>query len=202
MHRHSSPRTLIQEILLEPPSQPPREDTQPYTQLYSQLHSQQASIQPAMEGSQPPSTLPDSAFGPLELPGELKERLSCLGNQFLAGVLAKETEVPKESHKENRGALTLLSQCLSLLGRHEEGLAVDLRLVALYPKHPVAHYNLACAKALTRDKQGALGSLRTAMFCGFKNVEFLVSNSDLQSLHSLDAFQALVQSMRASPREH
>ncbi|MEZ5975243.1 MAG: hypothetical protein R3F17_15435 [Planctomycetota bacterium] len=139
-------------------------------------------------------SLPPAGVHPgLDLPEALSLRLDRAGNGFLVSMMRSEVA----RRKRNHGALTVLSQSLSRLGRHAEGRDVDERLVALSPKHPVAHYNLACSRALTEDAPGALDSLERAVRLGFHDADYVLADPDLVSLHGFPRFQSLVQTLRA-----
>ncbi|HPF14272.1 MAG: hypothetical protein H6830_03100 [Planctomycetes bacterium] len=124
--------------------------------------------------------------------GMARERLDQLGHGFLVDVLRDETR----KRNDNLGAWTVLSQSLSALGRHQEGLRVDEQLVRLSPEHPVAHYNLACSQALTGRPELALDSLARAIECGFGDLAYLMQDPDLDSLHDHVGFDQLVRRMR------
>lgn len=126
----------------------------------------------------------------LELP--LQARLGELGHQFLIDLMRQELK----RRPKNRGAWTTLSQSLSALGRHAEGCEVNERLVKLLPEHPVAHYNLACTRALIGDEAGALASLQRAVDLGFHDADFLEQDPDLVTLHDAPPFQWIVRSLR------
>jgi tetratricopeptide (TPR) repeat protein len=124
---------------------------------------------------------------PLGIDRGLRERLETLGQEFLAEILARETE----RHPENLGALTDLAHVLTHLGRLEEGLSVDLRLVRLAPEDPTVHYNLACSLALLGRKAEALDALESAAQHGYDDVEHLLADDDLFDLRSEPRFAAL-----------
>jgi tetratricopeptide (TPR) repeat protein len=67
-------------------------------------------------------------------------------------------------------------------GLHEKGLEVDLRLTRLRPKDPIVFYNLACSYSLLGQMDAALESMERALALGYKDFDFLMSDSDLESL--------------------
>lgn len=94
-------------------------------------------------------------------------------------------------------ALVVHSANLSTTGRHQDGLAVDERLVQIRPTDPAAHYNLACRYALLHQVDLALGSLRRAIELGFRDTDFLERDRDLDSLRKDPRFRALLRECRS-----
>ncbi len=64
-------------------------------------------------------------------------------------------------------------------------------------KHPLLHYNLACYYALTGDTALGIASLKLALEYGFKNIESLRSDSDLENLRQDQQFQELQNKLTA-----
>ncbi|MHC4550521.1 MAG: TPR end-of-group domain-containing protein [Planctomycetota bacterium] len=79
-------------------------------------------------------------------------------------------------------ALRFLSHAYSGIGRLEEGLAADRRLVELLPTDPRVRYNLACSCALMQRKEEALAVLRQACELGFDDLALMQKDRDLDSL--------------------
>lgn len=59
------------------------------------------------------------------------------------------------------------------------------------------YFNLACFRAKAGDKKRALASLRTAVDKGFRQVEVIETDSDLESLRGEKDYQKLVEELRA-----
>ena len=95
--------------------------------------------------------------------------------------------------------LTNLGDLFSQKGCHRRALQVDLRLVQLRPKNEMAMYNLACSYALLRRKSEALEALRRAVMLGYADLDFLLSDSDLSSLHGHADFQSIVTLLAGRP---
>lgn len=132
--------------------------------------------------------------GPFALPGELEERLDRLGQEFLAEFLGRALT----RHPDNFEALSELASLLTRLGRLEEGLAADERLVRLAPRDPTVHYNLACSQALLGRAEDALDSLERAIVLGYRDREHLLEDEDLAALRATPRFQALVTGLGAA----
>ena len=93
-------------------------------------------------------------------------------------------------------------QVLAGLGRLEEGLAVDERLVRLTPENPAAHYNMACSLALLGRGDAALDSLERAVERGYDDAPFMLADDDLTSLRGQARFRALVARLEARAGSH
>ena len=127
----------------------------------------------------------------------VQRRLAHLGREFQADFLGRKAEHAPESVE----ILVPLARILTDLGRIEEGLAIDERLVALIPRNPIVHYNLACSRALLGRKRDALDSLRTAVLLGYDDVEYLRQDDDLASLHTDPGFLALIEEIALRQNE-
>lgn len=128
-----------------------------------------------------------STRGALSLPPELQERFEHLGLEFLAEFLGRASA----RHPERLETLAELATTLTRLGRLEEGLAADQRLVRLVPDDPTAHYNLACSLALLGRKETALDALERAFELGYRDGEHLAADEDLDALRAEPRFRAL-----------
>ncbi|HEU5251492.1 MAG TPA: hypothetical protein VFW15_16025 [Thermoanaerobaculia bacterium] len=60
-------------------------------------------------------------------------------------------------------------------------------------------YDLACFRAVAGDRKGALGSLRTAVKKGFRQVELIETDPDLASLREEKDYRAIVEELK-TPR--
>ena len=96
--------------------------------------------------------------------------------RFLEDLLARVGEAPD--------ILTHLGYLYTLTGRHRDALAVDQRLVALRPRDPVAHYNLACSHSnLGRINKG-FAALKRALALGYRDIGHMQDDEDLENLRS------------------
>lgn len=102
-------------------------------------------------------------------------------------------------HPENLEALSELAQVYTMLGRHEEGLAIDERLVRALPDSHLVRYNLACSLALVGRSLEALDALERAVALGYDDLDHMLIDEDLMGLHSEVRFQRLVK--RLSPSD-
>ncbi|MCZ6596707.1 MAG: hypothetical protein O7B99_03620 [Planctomycetota bacterium] len=129
---------------------------------------------------------------PLRLDRGLSLRLERIGQDFLADILERETA----RHPDNLAALSDLAHALTLLGRLEDGLAVDRRLVRLEPENPVLHYNLACSLALLERTDEAFEVLHRAVEVGYDDLEHLLQDEDLANLRGDSRYDELVALLR------
>jgi len=119
-------------------------------------------------------------------------RVERAGLEFLAAFYAAETR----RHPGNLEALSELGHVLTKLGRFEEGLAVDRRLVELAPESDTARYNLACSLALCGRREEALDELEHAVRLGYDDLPHLLADEDLRGLREEPRFRALVERLR------
>lgn len=81
-------------------------------------------------------------------------------------------------------------------GRIDDGLKMDRRLVRLLPANSTAHYNLACSLALKKRKAEALRSLQRAIELGYRDVDWLMQDPDLDALKNHPAFKTLMSGIK------
>lgn len=124
----------------------------------------------------------------LAIPDECGAAVGQLGQEFLASIYG----VAASRHPENLDVLAELGHVYTRLGRYEEGLEVDMRLVAQAPEDPLHRYNLACSLALLGRTDPALDALEHAVDLGYDDIKFLASDEDLSSLREHPRFMALV----------
>ncbi len=121
--------------------------------------------------------------------------LERLGLEFLADFLGRA----RRHRPEDVEVLAELATTLTRLGRHEEGLSLDRRLVELLPDDATARYNLACSLALCRASAAALLELERAIELGYSDADHLLADEDLSSLRHEPNFLALVERLRSQP---
>ena len=95
--------------------------------------------------------------------------------------------------------LTNLGDLFAQKGCHRRALQVDLRLVQLQPKNEMAMYNLACSYAVLKQTSEALESLRRAIMLGYSDLDYLLNDPDLCSLHGHPEFQRIVAHLASRP---
>lgn len=124
--------------------------------------------------------------------GSLRERLGQLGQEFLVDFY----EVVTARQPENLEALAELAQAHTRLGQWERGLELDRRLARIMPEDPTIRYNLSCSLALTNRTLEALEALEEAVALGYDDVEYLLSDPDMEPLKDEPRFVELVRRLR------
>jgi len=81
-------------------------------------------------------------------------------------------------------------------GRYRDGLAVDRRLVALRPRDPTAHYNLACSHSRMKQMMRGFAALKRAIELGYRDVEHMQIDDDLENLRKDPRWSDLVGAMK------
>lgn len=93
--------------------------------------------------------------------------------------------------------LEALGDLYTRVGRYEDGLAVDRKLVELEPGDMTIWYNYGCSLALLKHREEALKALHRAIELGYSDHEWMSSDSDLQSLRDDKDFKTLLKRMAA-----
>ena len=89
----------------------------------------------------------------------------------------------------------LLGGLYTQQGRIADGLKMDRKLVRLQPGNPTAHYNLACSLALSKRRSDALRVLRQAVQLGYRDLDWMQQDPDLEAIKEHPEFQALVETL-------
>ena len=89
--------------------------------------------------------------------------------------------------------LKVLGDLLSQKGCHRRALQLDQRLGQLLPQDPVVAYNLACSHAVLKQATEAVQALQLAFHNGYSDIEFLLNDADLKSLHKHEGFRKLLE---------
>jgi len=90
----------------------------------------------------------------------------------------------------------LLGGLYTKTGRLADGLRMDRRLVRLQPTNFTARYNLACSLALCRRKSDALRVLREAVDLGYRDLDWMSQDPDLEILKTHPQFVALTEQLK------
>ena len=81
-------------------------------------------------------------------------------------------------------------------GRISDGLRMDRKLVKLQPGNATAHYNLACSLALSKRNRDALRALRHAVQLGYRDLDWMQQDPDLEPLKRHPEFQTLLATLK------
>lgn len=81
---------------------------------------------------------------------------------------------------------------LTSKGQYAAGLAADRRLARLRPNDPAVHYNLACSYSLLHMIDAAIAALDSSLRLGYRNVEHLLKDPDLEHIRRDARFVGLL----------
>lgn len=126
------------------------------------------------------SGFPESVIAPLRDRSQLE-----FDTEFYARVL--------DRHPDYIDVLRCQGELLTRQGQYQQGLEMDLRLVALLPDDEVALYNLACSLSLVGRLQESIETLRRAIECGYDDLEYFLLDSDLDNLRDEPEFLQLLE---------
>jgi adenylate cyclase len=101
-----------------------------------------------------------------------------------------------ELNPDDTRALNLGLGGLAALGDKEKTIEFAERSLALDGENPDTLYNVACGFALIGESERSLDCLERASMRGMAIAEWAENDSDLQSLHALPRFRALMDSLR------
>ena len=93
---------------------------------------------------------------------------------------------------EDPDILKALGDLHTATGRFEEGLEIDRKLITVCPEDPDVWYNYACSCALHALADEAVSALEKAVRLGYDNYQWMLQDSDLESLRSDERFKRLV----------
>ncbi|HMO04236.1 MAG TPA: hypothetical protein PKC67_10885 [Kiritimatiellia bacterium] len=91
-----------------------------------------------------------------------------------------------------------LGDLYTRMGRIDEGLAIDESLTAADPRNPTYAYNLACSLALVGQKEKAIEALTRAVQLGYDDLEWLLKDSDLDSLRKHPHFVLILVHLKSA----
>jgi len=97
---------------------------------------------------------------------------------------------------DNSELLSQLGYLYTQCGRYRDGLAVDRRLVALRPRDSIAFYNLACSHSRLKQSTRAFAALRRAIELGYRDVEHMQIDPDLENIRKDPRWQDVLGVMR------
>ncbi|HID22824.1 MAG TPA: tetratricopeptide repeat protein [Planctomycetaceae bacterium] len=89
-------------------------------------------------------------------------------------------------------ALKVHASNLAAVGRFQESLEIDRRLVQLRPDDPVVHYNLGCSYAQLGQLNKALAAIERSLQLGYNDLGHMLADGDLAELRRHARFVHLV----------
>jgi predicted Zn-dependent protease len=108
---------------------------------------------------------------------------------FVEGLLARDPTYPE--------ALEVLGDLYCDDGRYADGVRIDEQLKSLRPVDPLVRYNLACSLTLNQEFDRAAAELTQALELGYRDVQQLAKDPDLEELRSHPAFRKVNAKLRA-----
>jgi tetratricopeptide (TPR) repeat protein len=100
------------------------------------------------------------------------------------------------AYPDDTRALYLGAGALMALGQKEKGLEWARRAVAVDPSDTGTLYNIACLYAIEGMKDEAMTYLEKAVANGFAQKAWIENDDDLNSLHDMPRFKALLAKMK------
>ncbi len=133
------------------------------------------------------------AHGPLPIIPLVQDAESDrLHHEFNVGV----ARAVLSSKRVDLGAMEMLANALTRLGRHHEALETDRMIISLEPTNCVAHYNLACSLANLRLVDQAFEALAKAVELGYSDLRTMVTDPDLERVRDDDRFKTLLRRIK------
>ncbi|MFP4058539.1 MAG: TPR end-of-group domain-containing protein [Candidatus Brocadiia bacterium] len=80
----------------------------------------------------------------------------------------------------------------------EKALQHYRRALEAEPDDSIAHYNVACVYAQTKELEKALDALERAVECGYRDLEWMEKDPDLDNLRELPRYKALVKKLQGT----
>jgi len=90
---------------------------------------------------------------------------------------------------------SILAHIYTKSGRIDSGLKMDRKLVRLEPENPTIHYNLACSLCLKGRRADAVKVLRDALALGYKDLDWMRHDPDLNELSNYSGFLQLLKEL-------
>ncbi len=110
--------------------------------------------------------------------------------EFLARVLERDPYYVE--------ALRVHGNNLAATGQHLRALAIDRRLVRLWPERAVPWYNLACTYAVLGMLDPAFAALQRSLELGYRHLRHLSRDPDLRALRLDPRFPRMLRKLLGS----
>ena len=95
-------------------------------------------------------------------------------------------------NSDNVDVLRCQVELLARVGRHDEALSFDYRLVHLRPEDFIARYNLACTLSVLGEVNEALLALDQALELGYRDLAHLESDADLETVRNHPSYREIL----------
>lgn len=107
-----------------------------------------------------------------------------------------------ENYPNYLECLMYLGNAYTSRGLYEKGLQIDLKLVELRPCDPMVHYNIACSYSLLGKVDLAFFSLNKSIGLGYKDINHLENDRDLDRLRSEEEYKTLINKLKEAEQKH
>jgi len=112
---------------------------------------------------------------------------------------------PERANQRRSMMFGLTEEGIALMDSHkyDEAKEIFVKQAEMFKcpwKKSVPFYNIACCEALLGNTDSALAYLAKAINCGYKNVQHMDQDKDLDSLRGLDAFEVMMGEIRNAPQ--
>ncbi len=85
-----------------------------------------------------------------------------------------------------------VAELYTAVGRYDEGLSTDLKIIQACGNDSLSWYNLACSYALLGRKDEAFDALSRAIELGYDDYDWMKTDDDLAPLHGDHRFESLL----------
>ena len=109
-------------------------------------------------------------------------------NDFLKKEIAILEEIVAKC-QEYLEALLALADAYAELGDYRASLAIDQRIVALFPREPIGYYNLACDYSALNLLEEAYEAIFSAVSVGFRDIASMKKEPDLRNLRKDERYE-------------
>jgi tetratricopeptide (TPR) repeat protein len=86
-------------------------------------------------------------------------------------------------------------------GEYEKAIEQYQRGLEIEPKNSLIHYNLACSYSRMKKIEPALDALEKSVECGYRDVDWMEKDADLDNLRDQGRYKAIVQKLREKGKE-
>lgn len=96
-------------------------------------------------------------------------------------------------------ALLAIGELYTKKGLYEKGLEIDKKLLQLRPDDAAILYNLACSYSLLNRVDDAFSTIKSAIRCGYNDLDYLMKDDDLTNLRQDNRFQEFFAQIKKKP---
>jgi Tfp pilus assembly protein PilF len=129
------------------------------------------------------------------------ESLARLGDPYGLAVLARLGQRPLAQSPEVAAAIAMDQGIRYLqIRKFDRAIAEFRRVLEVQPENDVALYNLACAYALSGDKDRAYEYIERSIAAGFEDADHMEKDDDLKSLREDERFRKILYELRLKKR--